>query len=157
MSLAKLKKELKQQSKEEIIELILDLYKKVPPAKDFLNVYTSYDTENLIEKYKKEIGRLVIPKGWEMKMNEVEARKLIRIIRKMKIDEVTIASELHYVECCLDVVEQYGTWNESYYVAIEKMFDEAEKRILTNGWENEYRGYLNQLIKKANQFGILEY
>ncbi|MFV0305720.1 MAG: DUF6155 family protein [Moheibacter sp.] len=157
MSLAKLKKELKQQSKEEIIELILDLYKKVPPAKDFLNVYTSYDTENLIEKYKKEIGRLVIPKGWEMKMNEVEARKLIRTIRKMKIDKVTIASELHYVECCLDVVEQYGIWNEIYYVAIEKMFDEAEKRILTNGWENEYRDYLNQLIKKANQFGMLEY
>lgn len=157
MSIAKLKKDLKQQSKDEIIDLVLDLYKKIPSAKDFLDVYTSYDTQKLIEKYKKEIERLVYSRGINFNSKEVEARKLIRTIRKMKIDEVTIASELHYVKCCLDVVEKYGFWEENYYVAIEKIFDSAEKKILTNGWEDNYKIQLNQIIKKANEYGMLEY
>ena len=33
----------------------LDLYEKVPKAKDYFDVFLSYDIERLAEKYKKEI------------------------------------------------------------------------------------------------------
>ena len=95
MSLIKLKKEHKQMSKDEIIDLISDFYKKVPSAKDFFDVFTSGNIKKLIEKHKKEIERLVYPKGVNFNSKEAEARKLIRNIRKMKLDELSIALELH--------------------------------------------------------------
>ena len=157
MSLAKLKRELKKMPKEEIINLISDLYSKVPSAKDFFNVFVTADVSGLIEKHKKEIERLVYPRGNNFNTKEVEARKLIRNLRKMKIDELSIALELHYVHCCLDVIEGFGYWNERYYVAAENMFYDAENKILANGWEDKYDEQLNSLTNRANEVGMLEY
>ncbi len=40
---------------DKIIELVLDLSEKFPEAKDYFDVFLSYDIERLAEKYKKEI------------------------------------------------------------------------------------------------------
>ncbi len=40
---------------DKIIELVLDLSEKVSKAKDYFDVFLSYDIERLAEKYKKEI------------------------------------------------------------------------------------------------------
>ncbi|MGY0408664.1 MAG: DUF6155 family protein [Polaribacter sp.] len=158
MSIAKLKKQLKEMPKEEIIDLVSNLYNKVPYVKDFLDVFISYDVKTLLEKYKKEISKLVNPNG-RLETKEVEARKLIRTIRKMKIDELNIGVELHYVDCCLNFIEDYGYWDHRYYIATEKMFDDAQKKILNNGWEDAYKEQLNSLIIKRKQIwdvGILK-
>ena len=139
MGLKELHKELKQMEKTEIIKMISELYKSVPMAKEYLDVFATGNIKQLIEKYKFEIENYVYPNGKEMLLREKEARKLIRTIRKMKVPELTIALELHYVYCCIDIIEDFGYWDEPYYNATANMFYSATKGIKENGFEKNLK------------------
>ena len=158
MALRELNKELKQMDKTEIIKLILEMYKKIPEAKNYLDIFTTGDIQKLTEKYKKEIERYIYPNGRNMDLRETEARKIIRTVRKMNITELNIELELHYVSCCLDIIEDFGYWNENYYMAMGKMFDNAISGINEMGIEEKYLERIKTLSHKASEFGIeLEY
>ena len=158
MALRELNKELKQMDKTEIIKLILEMYKKIPEAKNYLDIFTTGDIQKLTEKYKKEIERYIYPNGRNMDLRETEARKIIRTVRKMNITELNIELELHYVSCCLDIIEDFGYWDENYYMAMGKMFDNAISGISEMGIEEKYLERIKTLSHKASEFGIeLEY
>ncbi|QFZ53345.1 hypothetical protein FEZ18_00245 [Oceanihabitans sp. IOP_32] len=154
MSLRALKKELNQMDKTEIINLILDMYKKIPDAKNFLDIFTTGDIEKLTDKYKNEIERYIYPHGRDMVLRETEARKIIRTVRKMKITQLNVALELHYVSCCLEIIDDFGYWEENYYVAMEKMFDNAINGINEMGMEEKYLEQIRTLSYKASEFGL---
>ena len=107
MALNGLKKELNKMEKTEIIKLISELYKKVPGAKNYLDIYITGETKELAEKYKKQIEKYIYPNGRNMNLREIEARKIIRTVRKMKITELNIELELHYVSCCMEIIEDF--------------------------------------------------
>ncbi|WP_308992504.1 DUF6155 family protein [Mariniflexile litorale] len=158
MALRELKKELNLMNKTEIIKLILEMYKKIPDAKNYLNIFTTGDIEQLTEKYKKEIERYIYPNGRNMVLRETEARKIIRTVRKMNITELNIELELHYVSCCLEIIEDFGYWDENYYISLGKMFDNAINGIYELGMEDKYNEKVISLSSKASEYGIeLEY
>lgn len=158
MALRELKKELNQMEKTEIINLILEIYKKIPDAKSYLDIFTTGDIQKLTEKYKNEIEKYIYPNGRNMVLRETEARKIIRIVRKMDITELNVELELHYVSCCLEIIEDFGYWNENYYLAIGKMFDNAINGINKMGIEEKYLEQVKTLSHKASEFGLeLEY
>ena len=154
MALNGLKKELNKMEKTEIIKLISELYKKVPGAKNYLDIYTTRETKELAEKYKKQIEKYIYPNGRNMNLREIEARKIIRTVRKMKITELNIELELHYVSCCMEIIEDFGYWDESYYTALEKMFDNAISGIYELGMEDNYNEKIRSLSSKASKYGI---
>ncbi len=144
--------------KTEIIKLILEMYKKVPDAKNYLEIFSTGDIKKLAEKYKKEIERYIYPNGRNMDLRETEARKIIRTVRKMNITELNIELELHYVSCCLKIIDDFGYSDESYYLAMGKMFDNAISGIHKQGFEEKYFELIKSLSNKASEFGIeLEY
>ena len=158
MALRELKKELSQMDKTEIIKLILEMYKKIPDAKNYLDIFTTGDIVKLTEKYKKEIEKYIYPNGRNMDLRETEARKIIRTVRKMNITELNIELELHYVSCCLEIIEDFGYWNENYYISMGRMFDNAIIGIDKMGIEEKYLERIKTLSHKASEFGIeLEY
>lgn len=158
MALRDLKNELNQMDKTEIIKLILEIYKKIPDAKNFLDIFATGDIDTQIEKYKSEIERYIYPKGSSLDMHESEARKIIRSVRKMNITELNIELELHYVSCCLEVVEDFGYFDAYYYTSMEKMFDNALSGINKMGVEEKYLNLIKTLSHKAREYGIeLEY
>ncbi|WP_238987286.1 DUF6155 family protein [Confluentibacter flavum] len=158
MALRELKKELNQMTKTEIIKLILEMYKKIPDAKNYLNIFTTGDIEQLTEKYKKEIEKYIYPNGRNLDLRETEARKIIRTVSKMNITELNVELELHYVSCCLEIIEDFGYWDENYYIALEKMFDNAINGISELGMEDKYNEKIMFLSSKASEYGIeLEY
>lgn len=158
MALRELKKELNRMDKTEIIKLILEMYKKLPDTKNYLDIFSTGDIKNLTEKYKKEIEKYIYPSGRNMHLREVEARKIIRTIRKMKITELNIELELHYVSCCLEIIADYGHWDDNYYLALEKMFYSAVSAINNQGFEEKYFERIKVLADKASEFDIyLEY
>ncbi|AXG71981.1 hypothetical protein KORDIASMS9_04239 [Kordia sp. SMS9] len=154
MGLRDLKKELHKMDKSEMIKLISEMYSKIPSAKEFLDVFSGMKIETLIEKYKKEIERYVFPSGREMILRETEARKIIRTVRKMKITELNVELELYYVECCLEIIQDFGYSDENYYISIEKMFDSAIKGISEIGAEKKYKRRINDILSVASEFGI---
>ncbi|MBC8753336.1 hypothetical protein H2O64_01555 [Kordia sp. YSTF-M3] len=154
MRLRDLKKELHKMDKSEMIKLISEMYSKIPSAKEFLDVFSGMKIETLIEKYKKEIERYVFPSGREMILRETEARKIIRTVRKMKITELNVELELYYVECCLEIIQDFGYSDENYYISIEKMFDSAIKGISEIGEEEKYQSRINNIYSVASEYGM---
>lgn len=93
-----------------------------------------------------------------MVLKDNEARKLIRTIRKMKIVELNIELELHYVKCCLGIIRDFGYWDDAYYNNIIKMYDSALNGIAETGQEKEYEEQLISICKAAEEYGLeLEY
>ncbi|WP_010182328.1 DUF6155 family protein [Aquimarina agarilytica] len=154
MGLREVKKELNKMDKSEMIKLISEMYSKIPSAKEFLDIFSGVKIETLIEKYKKEIERYVYPSGREMLLRESEARKIIRNVRKMKIVELNVELELYYVECCLEIIQDFGYFNESYYIAVEKMFDSAINGISQIGENEKYEERINNIYNIASEYGI---
>jgi len=154
MGLRELNKELKQMEKAEIIKMISELYKSVPMAKGYLDIFATGNTKQLIEKYKIEIEKYVYPHGREMLLREKEAQKLIRTIRKMKIPELSISLELHYVHCCIEVIEDFGYFDETYYASVDRMFYSATKSITENSLEAKYDKLIANLVSKSYKFGL---
>ena len=140
--------------KAEIIKLISELYKKVPEAKNYLDIFSTGETKELVEKYKKAIEKYIYPNGRNMDLRETEARKIIRTVRKMKITELNVELELHYVSCCLEIIEDFGYWDENYYIALEKMFDNAINGIVELGMQDKYNEKVILLSSKASNYGI---
>ena len=153
MTITKLKKELAQMEHKHVVDLVLDMYTKVPAAKDFLDIFVSLDIEKLAEKYKSQIRR-----DLKVKFNgsprDVSARKLIRDVQKMDIDELSVELELFYAESAYANMEEWGYWeNYSYSDAMQKMFYDAIEKIEKNGWQEKYNGRLNVLRKKGRENG----
>lgn len=154
MGLRDVKKELNKMDKSDMIKLISEMYSKIPSAKEFLDIFSGVKIETLTKKYKKEIERYVYPSGREMVLRESEARKIIRTVRKMKITELNVELELHYVECCLEIIQDFGYSDENYYIAIEKMFDSATSGISEIGEEEKYQTRINKILSIASEYGI---
>jgi hypothetical protein len=152
MTLTKIKKELAQMTHKQVADLVLDMYTKVPAAKDFLNIFVSLDIEKMAEKYKSHISRDLKVK-FNSSPRDVSARKLIRDVRKMGIDELSVELELFYAECAYANMEEWGYWEAySYSDAMEKMFYEALEKIERNGWQDKYNGRVNALREKGEQY-----
>ena len=154
MGLRELKARLNNLDKSEIIKLVSEMYKKIPSAKDYLDIYASGDIKDLTEKHKKEIEKYIYPSGKNMVLREAEARKLIREVRKLKVMEMNIELELHYVDCCLEVISDFGYCDENYYISIEKMFESATAGICELGLEEKFKKRIEKLSTRANEFGI---
>ncbi len=154
MGLQEIKTKLNALDKTEIIKLISEMYKKVPAAKNYLDIYATGNINELAEKYKKEIEKYVYPTGNKLILKESEARKLIRTVRKMKVVELNIELELHYVDCCLDVITDFGYWDENYYLSVEKMYHSAVNGITELGLIEEYSERLENISARASEFGL---
>ena len=154
MALRQVKKELNGMDKTEIVKLVSEMYKKIPAVKTYLDIFATGEIEQLVEKYKKEIERYIYPNGRNMELRETEARKLIRTVQKMKITALNVELELHYVGCCLEVIEDFGYWDKGYYVALEKMFYNATNGIYELGMEEKYEEQINGMMHKAVEVGI---
>ncbi|MCG6191572.1 DUF6155 family protein [Maribellus maritimus] len=154
MGLREVKTRLNNLDKTEIIKLISEMYKKVPAAKNYLDIYATGDVNELAEKYKKEIEKYVYPSGSNLVLKESEAKKLIRTVRKMKVIELNIELELHYVNCCLDVITDFGYWDENYYLSVDKMFHSAVNGTTELGLVDEYSERLENISARASEFGL---
>jgi len=154
LALKEVKKELNKMDKSEIIKMVSEMYKKIPTVKTYLDVFVTGEIKHLIEKYKNEIERYIYPNGRNMDLREVEARKIIRNVRKLKITELNIELELHYVKCCLEIIEDFGYWDENYYIALEKIFYNATSGISELGANEKYEEQIKTISHKASEFGI---
>ncbi len=154
MGLRDVKRELNKMEKTEMIKLISEMYSKIPSAKEFLDIFSGVKIETLVKKYKREIERYVYPSGREMVLRESEARKIIRTVRKMKITELNVELELYYIECCLEIIQNFGYFDDKYYVAIGKMFDSAISGIAEIGEEEKYEDRINAISYAASEYGM---
>ena len=85
MSKAKVKKELNKFTKEQIIELVLEMYDKKALTNEYLDFFVTLDEDKLIAKYKKEIKKYV--KGYRLQFDSRSAKKVMKEFLKYEVSD----------------------------------------------------------------------
>lgn len=154
MSKATLKKKLKTLSKEEIIDIVLDLYDARKEAKEYLEFFINPNEDVEQKKCKDIILNEFYPKRGEPKTRFAVCRKAISDFKKLKHSpEVLGDLMLFYIEIGVKFTAEYGDMWEQYYTAIENNFDSALKHISKNCDRYIYQERIEVLLKKSDCCG----
>jgi iron only hydrogenase large subunit-like protein len=117
LSLSEVKNILKEQSKETLINLIIDSYKNIPQVKEYITAkYANQDTmEQIFEAYRIKVHDVFFPKSIRAQLKIGEARKAVNAFKKLYQDEkLSIDLMLYYVEMGVEFTNAYGDINESF-------------------------------------------
>jgi hypothetical protein len=135
LNVTELKNILKKQSREEIIELLLDSYKASAQLKEYITFkYGDQDTiGQIFETYKNMISDVFFPKSMKAQFKIVEAKKIVNYFKKLCSDEkLVIELMLYYVEMGVEFTNTYGDINESFYNSVEGMYQSVVDSINKN-------------------------
>ena len=155
MSKAKLKKYLQTLSKEQVIEVMLELYDAWKDAKKYLEFYLAPDSNDELEKCKKAIRQEFFPtRGFSEKPSFTKCRKVISDFQKLKPDPVCVADlMLFYIEQGCEYTVTFGDMWEQYYTTLENNFDKAMKFIFMHGLLATYHERIEKLLENASNCG----
>lgn len=151
MSKVKLKKHLSALSKEQVIDIMLQLYDASKEANSWLEFYLEPNSEAELEKYKKAIRSQFYGRNdWPKDPSFRECNKLITAFKKLVSDSHAIADlMLYYVEQGCNLTAQFGDYDEPFYTALENNFNKAVKFISSNGLMSEYSPRIKKMIKSV--------
>lgn len=132
LSVTEVKSIFKDQTKEALLELLVESYKAVPELKEFITMkYANENTmEQILEKYKNKVYDVFFPKSMRAQFKIGEAKKAVNDFTKMCSDEKnTIDLMLYYVEMGVEFTNTYGDIGESFYSSIESMYEAVIKVV----------------------------
>ena len=154
MSKAQLKKHLIKLTKEQVIDVVLELYDARKEAKEYLDFYINPNDDVKLEEYKKIIYNEFYPNRGEPKCRFSVCRKAISDFKKLKPSPSCIADlMLFYIETGVNFTVEYGDMWEQYYTALENNFDKAMEFIYKNGYLEELRPRIEKMLKTSEECG----
>ena len=154
MSKAKLKKLLTTFTKEEIINVVLELYDARKEAQEYLDFFLNPNDEAKLEEYKQIIYNEFYPKRGEPKMRFSVCRKAISDFKKLKPHPACIADlMLFYIEVGVRFTAEYGDMWEQYYTSLENNFARALEFIYKNGYLTDFQSRIEQMLKESEICG----
>ena len=155
MSKATIKKLLRSMSKEQIIEMVIEMYDARKEAKDYLEYYASPDENSKLEEYKDIIREEFYPEGRrEPKTRFSVCRKAVADFKKLKPSADALAElMLSYMEYAIEFTYDYGDMWEQYYDSVEGNFDKTVQFIAKNGLWEKYDKRLQQCVKWSSVCG----
>ena len=134
MSKTTLKKYLSGLEKEEIIQVILDLYDARKEAKEYLEYFVSPDEEKKLEECKNIIINEFHPKRGIGKCRFSVCRKAISNYKKLHPSPENLGDLMICLveQACLFTYE-YGDMSEQFYISVENNFTAAMRHLSKNG------------------------
>ena len=155
MSKAKLKKYIHTLSKEQVDDIVLQLYSASKEAKTWLEFYLEPNSDTELEKYKKAIYRQCYGRNdWPKKPNLRECNKLVSTFKKLIADPHAVADlMLYYVEQTTSLPAQFGDFGEAYSISLENNYVKAIEFIASNGLMTEFAPRIKKLIKDGDASG----
>ncbi len=125
LSVSEFKSIIKQQSRESLIDLLLDCYKINSQVKEYISAkYAGQDTmEQIFETYKNKVHDVFFPRSMNAQFKIGEARKVVSDFKKICAEEkLVIDLMLYYVEMGVEFTNTYGDISESFYNSVESMY-----------------------------------
>lgn len=148
-----IKKYLKQFSKEQLIEQIIELHKKYKDVKTYYEYTLNPNSNTQTDKVKKTIHKLFNPSS-DQGPKLREARKEVNEFRKLSPPAENLADiMLHYVECGVQYTNNYGDINESFYTSVASMFYDACEFIKTNGLQEQFKARCRKIMDDTDGIG----
>ena len=122
MGLTDIKKELKKLDKDQLIDLVSDLYKKNKSVKEFFDFYVDPNERELFEKYRDKVFEAFYPKrGYNYKLKD--GKQAISDFKKLSPSADLIADlMLFYVETGVKFTKDFGDIDEGFYSRMETTY-----------------------------------
>ena len=145
---------LSQQSPQELLQLIRDVYALRPEVKDFIHARFLPSTVN-VTPYKKTVYQSLYPDvihGEDMDL--ARGRKAISDYKKATNDPVgTLELMVYYVECGTQFTVDYGDIDAGFYESLETMFTQVVK-TLHNSEQETIDRFLSGLLQGLVRYGV---
>jgi len=150
-----LKNFIKELSKQELENELVDLVKKYSNVNEYYNFKANKNTDELFNKYKKEIESQFFTKdGIPGEPSTREIKNLISEYKKIDNDvRRVIELKILYVNSAIDYMNMYGDLWESFYTQTENAFDSILKDIAKNDLYDEYFEKITTIYKKSRGHG----
>jgi hypothetical protein len=158
MSQTALKKELQKLTKEQLIEQVLDLYKKNKSVKEFYEFYLNPVSEkDLFEKYKNIVVNEFYPirgQCYNAKTRFSVCKKAIADFRALSPSPELLADlMLTLAENACQFTFEYGDMWEAFYTSAENNFEAALKFMSKNGLLDDFKLRAEQCVEWASPCG----
>jgi hypothetical protein len=129
LTITQLRKQLKQLSSDELIELVVACYKMNNGVKNLLRAEIVGDraVEELFYAYRELVKARVFPEGYNVDINLAGAKKAIREFERVsqKHPIYSLELKLYYVELGVQLTTTYGDMYEGFYVSMESMYQKV--------------------------------
>ena len=146
---------LKACSKEELVQMLLDLANRNPAVERFL--IAKFDPTAPVpefEDYKAEVRTEFFPRrGFGNGNPSIAFRLLQRVEAETTSPKQVIDFIYHCIETGVEFTAAYGDIDEEYYTAFEELFERAAKLAVTENLIHEYEVRARHIVKGTYEMG----
>ena len=155
MSKTKLKKALATMPKEQMEELLMQVYEASKEAKAWLDFYLDPNIEALLEKYKKQINLKCYGRNGKGRRPKFrDCTKLIGIFAKIVQDPYPIADlMMYFMEQATGISLKGGYGGESYCRRLLSHYVKTVDYIYSSGLLGDFQPRIEKLIREAKHCG----
>ena len=155
MSKRELRAFLSAHTKEQVIDIMLELYDARKEAKEYLDFRLSPNDGIELEKCKDIIRNEFFPqRGCPKDPSFAKCRKVISDFRKLKPNPQDVADlMLFYIEQGCRFTVMFGDMWEQYYITMETNFEKAVHFIVVNNLLLNYYERIESLIQSVENCG----
>jgi hypothetical protein len=151
MSKRELRKYLKELTKEQLEEQIVDLYERFANVKEYYDFAFNPNENKLIELCRFQISREYYPvNGRKAKMRRSVAQKWIKKLLSLDADASLLADVMFFnIEIAQTFSSEHFIRQESFFTSMYKSFDEALRFVSEKGILNDFRGRIEKIAGDA--------
>ncbi|NOQ50485.1 MAG: hypothetical protein GQ557_02310 [Mycoplasmataceae bacterium] len=155
MKISDLKRNLKNESKEELIKGIAELFKKNSFVKDYYILkYDTASNSSILDKHKDIVEKEFFPKRGYGKARLSIAKKSISEFKKLSQDEAQVADlMIFYVEMGVNFTNCYGDIDEPFYISMEGMYEQAVKFVVNAGLQDIFNQRCLKIVNDTTGIG----
>lgn len=151
MSKRELKKYLKELTKEQLEDQILDVYDRFRDVKEYYDFAFNPKEGELVEQCRFQISKEYYPVGnRKAKMRRSVAQKWIKKLRQLDADPSLLADIMFFnIEIAQTFSGEHFIRQETFFTSFYKSFDEALRFVSEKGILGEFRGRIEKIAGDA--------
>lgn len=151
MSKRELKKYLKDLTKEQLEEQILDLYTRFKEVKEYYDFAFNPKENELMEQCRFQISKEYFPvSSRKARMRRSVAQKWIKKLILLDADVSMLADVMFFnIEIAQSFAAEHIIRQDSFFTSMYKSYDEALRFVSEKGILNEFRGRIQKIAGDA--------
>jgi hypothetical protein len=153
MGLREVKLELKKLDNEALIKHISELYKKYKPVKEYFDFYINPDESEILKQYKEKVREGFYPKRGDRLRLSI-SRKAINDFKKLGTSRDSLADLLlYYVECGVELTNEYGDIDENFYISIENTYGTVLELMSEENILEKFKDRASVIVDETENIG----
>ncbi|MFN8258269.1 MAG: DUF6155 family protein [Bacteroidales bacterium] len=146
-----LKKYIVSLTKEQLADLLEDLYLRFNDVKTYFDFAFNPKETEMVEECKQKIAKEYFPEGDKKpKMRRSVAKKYISHFKKLNLDGVKIADVMLFnIETAQSFSAEKQINRESFYKSMFKSFEEAVEFVKLQGFESDFKHRILKIVNEA--------